>query len=362
MRILDRSPSLASLLAASLALASCVPFGGDEQLELTATFDDVGDLVTQAQVRAGDVPVGTVTDIELDDDFRATVTMQVDDDTGLPADVEAALSRTSLLGERYIDLRPQGEAGALDDGQHLDDTRIVREFEDLVRSGDHVLALVASDQLGAAVETGARAFGGRGSLIGQFVADVESFVGQYDEGSDELLRLIDTLADLAEGLAGDAEANAEALAVLERASTVLEEEDDRLVDALDDLNDLADVGEQLLAEHRDEIDDAVRRLRIVLAQLTRIEGAMSGLLTWLPRHNVHVPNGVVLEEAEGHHMAQVWLDFVFYGVNDTPGDPSRACDPPNPGERAEVDASPRSEDCYGDLETCREETDREQAR
>jgi phospholipid/cholesterol/gamma-HCH transport system substrate-binding protein len=353
---------LAPLLAGALLLASCVPFGDGDHVELTASFEDVGDLVPRAQVRAGDVPVGTVTEIDLDDDFRATVTMRVDADTGLPGEVQAALARTSLLGERYIDLRPQSEGGSLADGQHLDDTRVVREFEDLVRSGDQVLTLVAADKLGAAVETGARAFGGRGGLISQLIGDVEAFVGQYDDGADELLRLVDTLADLTEGLAADAETNAEALAVLERASTVLEEEDDRLVDALDDLNDLADVGEQLLADHREEIDDAVRRLRIVLAQLTRIDGALSGLLTWLPRHNVHVPNGVILEQAEGHHMAQVWLDFIVCGVNDTPDDPSRSCHPPNPGERAEVDRSVRSEECYGDLEVCREETDREQAR
>jgi phospholipid/cholesterol/gamma-HCH transport system substrate-binding protein len=353
---------LALPLVVVLLLTACGGFGNNDRITLAATFDDVMDLVTDGQVRAGDVPIGTITDIELTEDDRARVEMRVDPDTGLPEETEAVLAKTSLLGERYIDLRPVGEGGELTDGTHIDDTRIVRDFEDLVMAGDQTLSLVAADKLGAAVETGAVAFGGRGGLIGQFIDDLETVVGRYDEGSDDLLRLIDTVDDLTAGLADDAEVNAEALAVLERASNVLEEEDDRLIDALSDLNDLADVGERILSEHREEIQDNVRRLRILLAQLTRIDGALSDLLVWSPRHNIHVPNGVVLEPSTGDHMAQVWLDFIVCGVNDTPGDPSRACDPPNPGESNEVDRHPRSEECFDDLEACREETDRENQR
>jgi phospholipid/cholesterol/gamma-HCH transport system substrate-binding protein len=361
-RLRPALPTLTTLLVLAFGLAGCGLVGDNGRIELTATYEDVGDLVTDAHVRAGDVPVGVVTDIELLDDFSAQVTMRVDEDTGLPADTEAVLARTGLLGERYIDLRPVGEGGSLEDGTHLEATRTVREFEDLVRSGDDTLSLVSADLLGAAVETGAVAFGGRGGLIGRFIEDVDSFVGRYEEGTDDLLHLIDSVDALTAGLAEDAEVNAESLAVLERASRVLEEEDDRLIDALSDLTDLAEVGERILEEHREEIQDSVRRLRILLAQLTRVDGALSDLLTWAPRHNIHVPNGVMLEEGSGDHMAQVWLDFIVCGVNDTPGDPSRACDPPNPGESAESDKHPRSEECFDDLEVCREETDREQAR
>lgn len=361
-RARPRLRHLAPLAALAVLLSSCGLAGGNDRIELTATYEDVGDLVTQAHVRAGDVPVGQVTDIELTDDLQARITMEVDDDTGLPAETEAVLARTSLLGERYIDLRPVGDGGTLEDGTDIQDTRFVREFEDLVQAGDDTLSLVSADMLGAAVETGAVAFGGRGGLIGQFIDDVESFVGQYEDSSDDLLRLIDSVDDLTTELAADAEVNAEAFAVLERASRVLEDEDDRLVDALADLDDLADTGERILSEHREEIQDSIRRLRIVLAQLTRVDGGLSGLLTWAPRHNIHVPNGVVLEEGSGRHFAQVWLDFIVCGVNDTPGDPSRACEPPNPGESADADRHPRSEECFDDLEVCREETDRENER
>lgn len=369
MSWLRRLPLLAVLGVLALVAAGCNP-GGSDTIELTASFDDVGDLVTNAHVRAGDVPIGLVTDIELTDDHQALVTMEVKRDTGLPASTEAALDRTSLLGERYIDLRPLtdgGEVAAADsgltDGTHLTNTRVVTDFEDVVSSGDRVLSVVATDQLYAAIETGAVAFGGRGGLLGQFITDVEGFVGTYGDHRDDLLELIDALDRFATTMAPDAERNAEALTTLRDASEVLEAEDDRLLDALVDLTELSGNGERIMAAHRTETEDAIRRLRILLAQITAVDGGLEGLLTWLPRHNIHVPNGIVLEQGTGRHMAQVWLDFVVCGVNDTPGDPARACDPPNPGQPGQYPAErPRSEACYDDMDVCREETDAENRR
>lgn len=344
------------IVIAALTAAACSP-AGDDPMVLTATFDDVGGLVTDAHVRAGDVPVGTIEGIELTDDMRAEVTMEVRSDLGLPERTEAVLGRTALLGEMFIDLRPIEEGGELGDGDVIEDTRIVTEFEELVASGDLTLSAVSTDKLAAAVETGAIAFGGRGGLLGRFIDDVNGFVGTYNEDSDDLLALIDSLDGLAAAMAPDAELNAESLAVLERASQVLEEEDDRLLDALADLDELSTVGSRILRDHREEIDDSIHTLRVVLAQLTRVDGALSELLTWLPRHNLHVPNGVVLEQGSGRHMGQVWLDFVVCGVNDDPDNPAESCDLQDPPPGEPIGRSPRSEECYDDLDECRRETD-----
>lgn len=354
-------PTLLSAVLVAGLLSACSPAGSDA-MQLTATFDDVGGLVTDAHVRAGDVPVGVITDIRLTDDMRAEVTMNVRSDLGLPERTEAVLGRTALLGEMFVDLRPIGDSGQLRDGDVLEDTRVVTEFEELVASGDLTLSAVSTDQLAAAVETGAIAFGGRGGLLGRFIDDVNGFVGAYNEDADDLVALIDSLDGLTAAMAPDAELNAESLAVLERASQVLEEEDDRLLDALADLDELSTVGSRILREHREEIDDSIHTLRVVLEQLTRVDGALSNLLTWLPRHNLHVPNGIVLEQGSGRHMGQVWLDFIVCGVNDDPSNPAESCDLDHPSPGEPIGRSPRSEECYDDLEVCRRETDEANAR
>lgn len=336
-----------ALLLALVASACGVFAGGDDALTLTATFDDVIDLVPAAGVRAGDVPIGTVSDIELTEGGEALVTMEIQPDTGLPRDVQAVLDKTSLLGERFIDLRPTGDTGSLEDGQHLEDTSIVQDFEDLVRSGNDALAFVAADQLAAAVQTGAQAFGGRAGLIGQFLDDVQGLVGRYDEGSDDLVRLIDSLDQLTAALAPDAEANAAALATLQQTAEALDAQDERLLDTLEEVRRLSAVGARILDEHESELDNLVRRLRIITAQVNRVPNALQMLLTWAPRHNLHVPNGVVNEEA------QVWLDFIICGFNDTDGDPTRDCTPPNPGERAPGPGfAPNSEACDENHSNC----------
>lgn len=348
--------AIVPLLLTALLGTACGPAGNDT-MELVAVFDDVQGLVTDHHVRAGDVPIGTVRGIRLTEDMRAEVTMRVRRGTGLPERTEAVLGRTALLGEMFIDLRPIEDGGELSDGQVIEDVRTVTEFEQLVASGDLALSEVAADQLFAAVQTGAVAFGGNGDLLGRFIEDVNAFVGAYNAETDDLTALIDSLDGLTAELAPDAEVNAESLRVLREASEVLEEEDDRLLDALVDLDDLSVVGERILREHREEIDDAIRRLRIVLAQLTRVDGALENVLTWLPRHNLHVPNGVVLESGSGRYFGQVWLDFVVCGINDDPDNPAESCDleDPEPGEP--IGISPRSEECFDDLEVCREETD-----
>ncbi len=349
-----RLARLAPLVVLALLVAACsLPFTGGDKVTLYATFDDVADLVPEADVLAGDLPVGLIETIELTDGNEARVRMEVKRGTGLPGDVQAVLKRTSILGERYIALEPTGEGGRLTDGQTIDDTAVQNDVEQLVRSGNEALAFVAADQLAAAIQTGATAFGGRGSLLGPFITDVEGFVGRYEQSSDDLTRLIDSVDRLTARLADNAEDNAEALRDLERFSRALQEEDTRLLDTLDQVNRLSDVGTDILADHRQQLDNGVRRIRKVLGQVTRVEGALQGLLTWGPRHNRHVANGAIPIANPAVGYAQVWLDFNICGLTDEQGNPSEDCTPPNPGEHAEPPPyHPNDRACMEDPDNC----------
>ena len=98
----------AVVVSLSLLLAGC---SSDDATVVLATFDDVADLTTNASVRLADVPIGTVADIELDSELQAMVTMEIDPEVALPGRLRARLRKTSVLGERFIDLVPVGESG-----------------------------------------------------------------------------------------------------------------------------------------------------------------------------------------------------------------------------------------------------------
>jgi phospholipid/cholesterol/gamma-HCH transport system substrate-binding protein len=318
---------LATLICAvALSLTGCVANG--DEITVYAEFDDALDLVERASVRAGDVIIGTITAITLTDDERALVAMTIDADVMLPAQMAAWLSKTSLLGERFVDLRPLGTSGRLSDGATISETRIITDLEDLVGTGSEVLALVAADQLQLAVQAGAEALGGRGSLIGQVLDNVRAVVGRYEDGTDTLTTLIDELTLLTASLAPDAAANAEDLVLLREVAEALDAQDEQLLDSLADLQRLSTVGERILEEHDDDLDNGIRRLRILLAEVNRVDGALDDLLFYLPYHNRNTPDGAINE------LAQVWTDFVVCGSQDTEGDPAGDCTPANAGSAA----------------------------
>ena len=106
-----RAPLVGLLLLGALGASSCtLPGRVEGPVELTATFDDVGDLVSGHSVQVADVAGGLDHQIELTEDYQAKVTMRIKDGLELPANSEAVLRTTSLLGEKFIELRPPRDA------------------------------------------------------------------------------------------------------------------------------------------------------------------------------------------------------------------------------------------------------------
>lgn len=334
-------------LVAIVAVLALVATGcsSNDEVTVTAEFPDVLDLVERAMVRTNGVKVGTVTGIELNDDNLALVTMQVGQDANLPAEVRAELRQTNLLGERYVELVPLDGGGELADGPVAAST-VVNDLEDLILTGTDLFGLLSAERLSAMVQAGAIAFGDRGGTLGGIITDFERFVGTVEADRQTILDLIDNLHAFVGTLSEQADVNAESLTVLKRNAAALADEDDRLVDALTALTDLNQVGGRILREHREQIDSGVRRLRRILEAITAIDGALQNFLTWLPRHNLHVPNGVFQE------MAQLWNDDVDCDSHEDTGNPAEDCTPPNPGERGQAPYPVDVSECTATHEEC----------
>src|SRR3546814_11553283 len=96
-------------------------------------------------------------DLELTDDYRAKVTMEIKDDLELPADSEALLRTTSLLGEKFIELRAPDEPGTdevLVDGDVIEQSGEAPELEFVAEEAVHLLAGVATNDLSTLIEIG----------------------------------------------------------------------------------------------------------------------------------------------------------------------------------------------------------------
>ena len=107
-------------------------YKGDGGLILHAHFDEIGGLKPRAAVVIGGVKVGQVKAVDLDEEFRAHVTIDVDAKLELPDDTSAAILTSGVLGDQYIGLQPGGSEDLLGSGDDITYTQNAVILERLI--------------------------------------------------------------------------------------------------------------------------------------------------------------------------------------------------------------------------------------
>jgi len=107
-------------------------FGSQEKVVLRATFDDIGGLSARAPVRVAGVKIGQVSGIALDEDLRATVSMEIETGIDLSIDSSAAIRTAGLLGDQFIAVELGAEDESLQDGEEFSFTESALSIDKLV--------------------------------------------------------------------------------------------------------------------------------------------------------------------------------------------------------------------------------------
>lgn len=311
---------LLSAVAATAVLATGCSGGGGT--EVNAVFEDAADLTSGHAVKIADVQVGTVTAVELSDSYDARVRLSVDPEIRLPADVSARLRKTNLLGERYVELLPGDSSEPFKSGDTVANTSTVPELEEVVSSGTEVLMAVAADRLAGAIEAGSVGLEGRGETFGETLSDLNVIVDAYEDNSEDLVRLINGFDQFMADVGPRADLHGRALAELKEFTQVLEEEDERLIDALVAVQDLAVTGTDIIKTHREDFDEFFVRFNRITEEVAQTDTQLEELILNTHKHNFNTIRGINAEQA------QVFFDFIICGLNDDPGDPVRACRKP----------------------------------
>lgn len=104
-----------------------------KQYTVTARFDDIGGLKTNAPVKSAGVVVGHVAGIGFDDQtYKATATLHLNEAFVFPKDSMAKIQTSGLLGEQYIALRPGDELDNLQAGDRVTRTQSAIVLESLI--------------------------------------------------------------------------------------------------------------------------------------------------------------------------------------------------------------------------------------
>jgi phospholipid/cholesterol/gamma-HCH transport system substrate-binding protein len=120
-------------------------YNGPTGFALVAVFDDVGGLSSRSPVVISGVKVGQVTRIELDDDLRARVFLDLDPSLELPVDTMAAIRTSGLLGDQFVALEPGAEDELLRSGEVVGYTESAVNLDKLIGKLVHGDALGGED-------------------------------------------------------------------------------------------------------------------------------------------------------------------------------------------------------------------------
>src|SRR5580693_5726589 len=111
-----------------------ITFASPPHYDLTAKFDNIGDLKVGAPVSMSGVEMGRVTNISFDPkEYKAVVTMRMDARySQIPTDSDASIYTQGLLGGKFIGITAGGAETYLKNGDQIDFTQSAFVLENLI--------------------------------------------------------------------------------------------------------------------------------------------------------------------------------------------------------------------------------------
>ncbi|OCH83172.1 MCE family protein [Gordonia sp. UCD-TK1] len=263
---------------------------GDNARTYKIQFDDVLDLVPQSMVKRDGIPVGRVTKVEVpDDQWFAQVTVEVQNNVDLSDEAEASVQQTSLLGEKFVSLtEPDGSADAPrqnpDQPIPVSRTRTATDIEQVLGALALLLNGGGLNQLQPIVTELNKALDGRTDKVRDLIGETEDLIAGLNRQRDDIITAIDGLAELSTRTAAQTAQIDRILKQLPAGVEVLEEQRPQFVELLTKLDELGQVGTDVLGKSRKALINDLKALRPVLTQLA---AAAPDLITAAPLMLTH---------------------------------------------------------------------------
>jgi virulence factor Mce-like protein len=276
MNVLSRKlAAVASAVVGAIALSSCsvydipLPGGanvGSDPIKVHIMFRDVLDLVPQSSVKVDDVTVGKVTKIALKG-YTADVTVELPRSVDLPANTQAEIRQTSLLGEKFVSLsKPANPVGHLVTGDviGLPNTGRNPEVEEVFSALALLLNGGGVGQLKTIADELNAAFGGREQEVRSIITQIGSFMGQLDQNKTSIVSALENVDRLSSNLKQQDGTIKSALDNLPAAISSINGQRAELVKMLGALARLSSVGVRVIQASKDSTINSLKNLAPVL--------------------------------------------------------------------------------------------------
>lgn len=299
-RRLLRAAVALTVMVAATALSGCgwrglnsLPMPGTQgrgpgAYTIHAQLPDVNNLQPNSRVRVGDVTVGTVTGIERQG-WHALLTIRLNGDVDLPANATVALGQTSLLGSLHVELaRPTGVTaeGTLRQGS-LIPLSLAASFPTTDQTLAAVSALLNGGGIGQVQEITrafSTAFAGREKDLRSLIVQLDTFIGNANEQTDDIIAATDSLNNLAGKFAEQKPVVDKALQTIPNALTVLKDERGQLVDAADQLGKFGALAASSINQTKQALVQELKNIGPVLESLANAGPALTRSLGLYPTY------------------------------------------------------------------------------
>jgi phospholipid/cholesterol/gamma-HCH transport system substrate-binding protein len=312
-----RTPAgIALLLVIAVLGSACTALGLGSSCsgtELIAKFEQVGDLVVGGNVQSSDVEIGSIQDIELDG-WTARVSMCIDEGERIPADVEAVVRTTSLLGEKFVDLRPQSDGPPfLEDGDAigLDQTSKATELEEVFAKLASILGTGNLEQINRFTSAQANILRDNADELKEVLSRFRSFSDVLAGRKDQIASSVDSLDSVAQTVLQDSDVLKRFLRSFAQSSTVLNDQREGLEDLLIALDEFSTISVQLLEQTESglnrQFDDLRPVLRTAVDNSANVRKTLQTLATFTEMFPESMPGDYLqldVCQAPPHHYSQ----------------------------------------------------------
>lgn len=163
-----------------------------------ADFAQAAGLSAGDQVTVAGVHVGSVKGLRLDGD-KVVVTLEVDKNVHLGAATHAAIKLTTLLGARYVEVRPTGSGELTDKRIPLANTEVPYSLQDSLQDATTTFEAVDAEKIAQSMTSLSQQLQGAPEILPQAldnVAHLSSVLAGRRDEIGELLRSTQQIAEL----------------------------------------------------------------------------------------------------------------------------------------------------------------------
>jgi len=184
-----------AVIVVALVATVLVSGAGIGSVRYEAEFAQAARITSGDAVTIAGIQVGTVEGVRLEG-THVLVEMDIDRSVELGADTVASIKLTTLLGSRYVELRPAGAEPLAERRIPLQNSVVPYDLQEVLADATTTFEEVDAERLGATLDTLATELDGVPALLPRVLANIESLSGTVADRREQIGAILDATASM----------------------------------------------------------------------------------------------------------------------------------------------------------------------